>query len=129
MNVCKKTIYRGCAWGLVVAYMGLIFWLSSLPGGPPVIWFPHQDKVLHFLEYHMLAFFLAHAVAGGTLKRRFWIAFTVACVYGITDELHQSFVPGRDCSVWDWCADMVGAWLGAHLYLKSESVLRRSRAR
>jgi VanZ family protein len=34
-------------------------------------------------------------------------------VYGVIDEVHQYFVPGRDCNVWDWIADTLGAILGA----------------
>jgi VanZ family protein len=36
-----------------------------------------------------------------------------ASAYGAIDEFHQSFVPGRDCNVWDWLADTLGAFLGA----------------
>ena len=39
----------------------------------------------------------------------------LAAAYGITDEVHQYFVPGR-MGIWqDWVADAVGALLGAWL--------------
>jgi VanZ family protein len=31
----------------------------------------------------------------------------------VVDEIHQSFVPGRDANVWDWVADTLGALAGA----------------
>lgn len=43
----------------------------------------------------------------------------IASAYGISDELHQSFVPGRDCNVWDWLADTLGAIIGAGLVMVS----------
>ncbi len=124
MSVFEKKVYRAGAWALVFGYMGLIFWLSHQPSIPVPMWFLYQDKLYHFVEYHLLAFSLAHAYSRGTQKNRFLFAFLIAAAYGITDELHQSFVPGRDCSFWDWLADALGAWTGAYLYLKSENVLK-----
>jgi VanZ family protein len=42
-----------------------------------------------------------------------WIA---ALVYGITDEIHQSFVPMRDASMYDVMADSIGSFVGAYFY-------------
>jgi VanZ family protein len=39
--------------------------------------------------------------------------------YGITDEIHQMFVPGRIASVADILADITGGMLGAWIYLKT----------
>lgn len=115
----------GCL--LTLLYMALIFRLSAKPAieVPPL--FLHQDKVFHLCEYFGLAFLAAFATAAGPTRRRFFIAFAVAAVYGITDEWHQSFVPGRDASVWDWVADTAGGWLGAWAYLRGETMLRRLR--
>lgn len=115
------------AWALVLAYMGLIFILSSQPSIPIPPLFAQQDKLFHFLEYSGLAFLIAHATGRGSPRKRFWIALGLAAVYAITDETHQRFVPGRDSSAADWLADTVGAWVGAYLYLKSEAVLLTTR--
>jgi VanZ family protein len=42
-----------------------------------------------------------------------FIAAGIGSAYGILDEVHQFFVPGRDCNVWDWIADTLGAVIGA----------------
>lgn len=40
-------------------------------------------------------------------------AVALASLYGVTDELHQLFVPGRMCDPADWLTDTLGATLGA----------------
>ena len=75
------------------------------------------DKFQHLLAYAVLAL-----AAGLWPTRAFWsrrpaLAFfataLAAALYGAIDETHQYFVPGRDCNVWDWLADTLGALLGA----------------
>lgn len=122
--MAKSKVYAAFAWALAFAYMGVIYYLSSRESVPLPMWFPNQDKVYHFVEYGLLGFLLAHAAPGLTHKRRFWIAFVLGSLYGLSDEFHQSFVPGRDASVWDWIADSTGVWMGAYIYLRSENVLR-----
>lgn len=127
MSVFDKPWYRSFAWALVLVYMAVIFWLSHQPSLPVPALFPHQDKVFHFLEYLGLGFLLANCGPRvATRRRRFWLAFALASVYGISDELHQSFVPGRDSAALDWLADTAGGWVGAYLFLKWEGVFRRS---
>jgi VanZ family protein len=55
--------------------------------------------------------------------RSAFIAWTIASVYAITDELHQSFNPSRQGSVWDVLLDSCGAALG--LLLVRAICLRR----
>jgi VanZ family protein len=40
------------------------------------------------------------------------LALAIAAAYGIFDELHQSFVPGRSADILDWFADVCGALIG-----------------
>jgi len=42
-------------------------------------------------------------------------------VYGFFDEAHQFFVPGRDASFFDLCADAMGGFLSALLFLWYQS--------
>jgi VanZ family protein len=43
------------------------------------------------------------------------LSFLVASLYGITDEIHQYYVPGRVASIGDIAADCIGAFLGSCL--------------
>lgn len=94
-------------WLLAALWAALIFWLSSSPDAQGSVDFldlvPYGDK-------------LAHAVAFGTLgafiylaSGRFWLTLFFASLYGISDEVHQYFVPGRNADMLDWLADTLGA--------------------
>jgi VanZ family protein len=41
------------------------------------------------------------------------LAILTASAYGLTDEVHQAFVPLREASWQDWLADTIGATLAA----------------
>ncbi len=98
----------------VVAYAGVIFLLSSrssLPA-PAVVGF---DKVAHFGVYGGLAFLAARGAHGygSTRLRAAVLGALLAAAYGATDEVHQSFVPGRTMELLDLAADALGAAAGA----------------
>jgi VanZ family protein len=86
--------------------------LGPLPGGV-------SDKSGHTLAYAglgvLLLFALAQGRVDGVTLRRAALAVVLATAYGITDEWHQSFVPGRSPEVADVIADAVGAALGVTL--------------
>ena len=52
------------------------------------------------------------------------IAAALSSVYGVTDEFHQIFTPGRSCDPMDWLVDTLAATLGA---LICYAVLRKLR--
>jgi VanZ family protein len=39
----------------------------------------------------------------------------IASLYGASDELHQSFIPGRSPEIGDWVADTLGALIAVLL--------------
>jgi len=97
-----------------VAYAGLIFFLSSQSSFPVPrpIW--SFDKVIHFVEYAVLAY-----LVGRALRPWKWAApaaIVISTLYGVSDELHQSFVPGRMSDPYDVVADAVGSMLGAAVF-------------
>ncbi len=81
----------------------------------PTFW--NADKLVHCICFAGLAFWVAFAV-GTKLPAQWRIALPmiIVSVWGITDEIHQSFTPGRESSVFDWCADTVGAIVGSLVF-------------
>jgi len=75
------------------------------------------DKVLHLAEYGLFGILLARAMKGANpdikLQRLYFLVAAIALLYGFSDEFHQSFVPGRTCSIWDALTDGIGGFLGA----------------
>jgi len=96
---------------LLFAYCGLVFWLSDQPSLPVPPLFPQQDKFAHFAIYALMGWFSWRMLIHWPLRRlNIALASLVFCsLYGLSDEWHQSFVPGRDADVWDWFADFTGA--------------------
>ena len=58
------------------------------------------------------------------LKLLFGISIVVGLIYAITDEFHQSFVPGRGPSVTDVCIDTAGVFAGILIVLAIVSIYR-----
>lgn len=68
----------------------------------------------HFCEYLVLGALLANALRFYMPLRRAWaVALACASFYGVTDELHQLFVPTRTCDPLDWAVDTIAAALGS----------------
>jgi VanZ family protein len=106
--------YAVLLWCITLFYMGLIFYLSSQHTIPFVKLPRYGDKVVHMCAYIPLAFmFFLSMRKSGMRKYVFAAAFLFACVYGLTDEFHQSFVPGRTPEFGDFIADTIGAYLGS----------------
>lgn len=101
-------------WMPVALYMAAIFLVSadSDPPAPPAV----SDKLLHLGAYAALGVLLCRAVAGGlagrVTRRAAVITLLVSIAYGVSDEVHQMFVPGRSAEVLDVVADAAGAGLG-----------------
>lgn len=112
-------------WLPLFIYAACIFCLSSLPGTTYPHLFFSADKIFHFGEYCILGYLLARALGQYYLKGKvlFVIAVSVCFVYGISDEIHQFFVPYRCSSVVDTIADGIGSAIGVGIYVKQRSIL------
>jgi len=104
-------------WFPVIIYAALIFIFSSISQPMPSVEpFSHFDKLCHFLEYGILGFLLIRALGSSKTGRTGLslriAAIVLAVVYGVTDELHQYFVPGRNMEFMDILSDALGAFTG-----------------
>jgi VanZ family protein len=83
-------------WLPALLMMVVIFGFSSIPGKemPSFGWWDLiVKKGAHVLGYALLALLLWYAQ--GFDQNRWWLAFMLAVLYAISDEFHQSFIPGR----------------------------------
>jgi VanZ family protein len=108
------------AWAPALSYMLLIWALSSIPTQFDFSRIPFRDKGVHFVEYGTLSVLLSHAARGTWRGLRplsvFLLAVTFTTLWGIIDEIHQAFVPGRVSDVNDVLADALGALIGGSVY-------------
>lgn len=101
-------------WGYALAASAILFTLSSFPIRQPMH-LPYLDKVEHVTAYFLLAlsYFNVGSAGGrrmgGAVAAAAWLAVVA---FGISDEWHQSFVPGRTADVLDVVADAVGGAVG-----------------
>ncbi len=113
-------------WGPVVAWMALIFGASAQNGAAAAS-VPLADWITHGSAYLALSLLVARALSGGFRaplgRRGALLAFALSALYGVTDEWHQSFVPGREATLDDVAKDAAGAALGA---LLASAVTRRN---
>jgi VanZ family protein len=89
-------------WLPAIVLMGVIFLFSSIPSEemPSLgFWDTLIKKGGHMLGYGMLA--LAFWFALKWKGKHAWTALIFAIIYGLLDEFHQSFVPGRNPSLID----------------------------
>ena len=104
--------------GSLLFMLAAIFYLSHQPSVeilPPL--FPMQDKVLHAIEFFLL---FASLLLNRDLCRGFHtlpLLFSFGCIWALLDEIHQSYIPGRDCSAGDFIADIAGMALCLIIYL------------
>ena len=110
-------------WPLLM--IGLLFTLSSIPGtsGSDGYWLadilePNFQNALHVPLYATLQILWLRTLAKPerSMLMTITMALIFTCSYGIIDEFHQSFVPGRYASVLDVLLNSIGAFLGAAIY-------------
>ena len=104
---------------LSIAWAGIIFGASAVPGESlPVL--PTSDLLAHFLEYLVLGFLLfwwRSSGAGRPKGTALAHATLLGSFYGLSDELHQFFVPGRIPDPADWVFDTLGVATGGILFI------------
>jgi VanZ family protein len=103
-------------WLPAILWMAAIFVVSSIPDVPtPPGGF--SDSTLHAAEYSVLSLLVLRALAGGRWHGVRWstaiLAVVLSTAYGVSDEWHQAFVPGRTSEWRDVISDLRGAAIAA----------------
>jgi VanZ family protein len=110
----------------LIAYSALIVFQSHYPAPESIPRLPYFDKLLHTGGYGLLGLLYYRAyrsrwpVASGRSLARFSVLS--AALFGLSDEIHQSFVPFRTADAWDVLADALGAALGVGFYFMLLSI-------
>jgi VanZ family protein len=121
-------------WLPVVVYCAIIAYLSSqsYPGSHlPSFVFGFSDKLVHGIEFGILgillfrAFHHTHGTSGSI-----GLAIVSAVAFGVSDEIHQWFVPHRQADMWDVLADTLGAtsFVVTWAFFTNHTSLRRQRS-
>ncbi len=103
---------------LAIGWMATLFYLSHqtvLDAPDP---FTHVDKLYHAAAYGLLGGLLLLSMQPkpeGYTGRQVFLSVMIASAYGISDEFHQSFIPGRSAESLDWLADTGGALMACLL--------------
>ncbi len=122
-----KFLFAALRWVPAFAIVCVSWHLSSLPRIEMMPSFWNADKLVHTVCFAGLAFWAAFGAKAHALRSS-WIPALLVSAYGIIDEVHQSFTPGRSSSVPDWCADTLGGIIGSLAFVAALSVLSAIRS-
>lgn len=96
---------------LPLVWMGGIFWLSSTPDLAtelPPLWDFVLRKIGHAAAFGVLAVLWLRALPSGwSAKQRYGVAATIAVLYAMSDEYHQTFTLGR---IGTWTDALIDSW-------------------
>lgn len=110
----------------VLIWAGVIFFLSNQPAlpGPPVLTLDFIVKKMGHITVYAILWWLVHrSITITQPKNKFaasWVSLLIVLLYAISDEYHQSLVPGRHPGLKDIGYDMLGAgiaWMRKHSYI------------
>ena len=109
-----------CCWLPLIAYCLAIYIQSDHPSPERIPTFAFSDKILHFLAYGLLAILFFRAYTTLPLKDRInmliLLSIGSATLYGISDEIHQYFVPYRQADILDAIANAIGSICGVAIF-------------
>lgn len=104
-------------WLPVIVYCVAIFLQSAYPSPDSLSSFPFGDKMMHFLAYALMGglFFRAFnkSCPHWHVLRNLFVSILLTTLYGVSDEIHQSFVAARMAEGMDILADFAGGTFGA----------------
>ena len=109
--------YNKISWIITILIAAFIFYISSLSltGEGKGGWY-WQPVAYHLTIFFLLSFFLLISITKGKYRKLILIAVLIAIIYAIIDEIHQSFTPHRDASIFDVMTDTIGILISLVFY-------------
>lgn len=101
-------------WILMMAAITIESSISNV--SLPDLGIDFTDKLAHFAVFGIMGWVLTRGMILSNMKHPILISVLIGFIFAITDEWHQSFVPGRDADVVDVVADLFGLIVFANLY-------------
>ena len=111
----EKVILKVKFWLPVVLWAGFLFYLSSIPNlkaSQNLVLDEVLRTIAHFLFYILGYCLFFRALNFGKQKKNFLLPLFLTCLYGLSDEIHQTFVPTRTFQLMDLAVDFSGAFIG-----------------
>jgi VanZ family protein len=130
----KSSFRRGFVYGApVIFYAALIFFLSSVSKFPEEVSFINGiDNWSHCIEYYFFGLLICRWLINERnrfiKKNAHLFTILIGICFGLSDEWHQSYVPGRDATIGDVLADSLGIIAAAvtyHTTIKRISFLKK----
>ena len=109
MSLIKQVIFSLPA--IIIAVTIFILSNGPQPGLPNlgIVW---EDKLLHLTSYFIfglaLILFMIANFQSMSVRKIALITIIIGAFYGLSDEIHQNYIPGRHCDLFDWIADLIG---------------------
>ncbi len=129
----RRSLWR---WLLPLVWMGWIFVASAQPDLPraPGPWLDTLlKKTGHALAYGILAWLYLRALRRHFRDERvlrgvmlYAVSIGLAVLYGLSDEYHQTFVMGRNGTLFDVAVDGVGACAAMLLDWRRRAMVRQN---
>ena len=124
MSMLEKLQQKRFAWLYLAPFLFyclLIFSLSAQSDLASVSPVEVPDKIAHLLEYGGFGFLLMRMLRylepeAEYVKHLIWV-LSAALIYGLSDEIHQYYVPNREFSWMDLLADGAGGYIGARVWM------------
>jgi VanZ family protein len=108
-----KFYFPALIWAILIFIVSAIPYLSA-----PAVHFTFWDKLAHITEYFFLGALTAMGLFRDSRKAPFLKALIIGTLFGLFDEIHQHFVPGRTMDIYDLLADSIGSAIGAGFFLQ-----------
>lgn len=151
----KIKIYKIISWLLVITWMIVIFLFSNQVGDDSKVTSGNTIRKIITFFYHdisevrleeitealqpftrKLAHFTIYTIGGIVLynlnntykserKNKILYSIIPGVMYATTDEIHQYFVPGRSCRIFDVFIDSLGVITGILIYLLILAIIKK----
>ena len=118
-------------WLPFTIYLAVMFTLSGM-SSPPIP-FNFDSNSLHYPEFAVFSFLLVRAIHGETPGLPSPSAalgtLFLSGLWGLSDEIHQAFIPGRVPDISDLAHDLIGSAAGLAAFYLSAAAFSRAKGR